>query len=184
MALLRALRTWPLHTPGPGDPKANQFGKPEPRSWERMQSILDGLTSTFPLPQIGVAVGTVEEPGPAHENASCSHTWTPPITPVACCNYGWNRSSLKEFIRRVEAAGITELDVWREDLQPPPGQVRHNHSALVCKLERMYETSTYARTRYLTQWLLPVCSFTEYGTSSMVHRRDRSVSESRLRWTC
>ena len=121
---------WPLHISGPGDPKANQFGKPEPRSWDRMQSILDGLTSTFPLPQIGVAVGTVEEPGPAHENASCSHTWTPPITPVACCNYGWNRSSLKEFIRRVEAAGITELDVWREDLQPPPGQVRRNYTVL------------------------------------------------------
>ena len=44
---------------------------------------------------------------------------------------------MKEFIRRVEAAGITELDVWREDLQPPPGQVRHNYGALVCKLKRI-----------------------------------------------
>eukprot|EP01044_Picomonas_judraskeda_P005033 COSAG03_NODE_459_length_7747_cov_410.433708_3_plen_76_part_00 len=54
---------------GPGDPNANQFGKPEPRNMTQMQSIIDGLTSKIPLRQIGVAVGSVELPG--HANASC-----------------------------------------------------------------------------------------------------------------
>ena len=99
---------------GPGDPNANQFGKPEPRNMSQMQAIIDGLTAKFPLPQIGVAVGTVELPG--HANASCGPGF------AACTNYGWNRTTLKEFIRRVEVAGITELDVWREDLEPPKGE--------------------------------------------------------------
>ena len=99
---------------GPGDPNANQFGKPEPRNMSQMQQILDGLTAKIPLPQIGVAVGTVELPG--HANASCGPGFS------ACTNYGWNRTTLREFIKRVEAAGITELDVWREDLTPPKGE--------------------------------------------------------------
>ena len=61
---------------GPGDPNANQFGKPEPRNMSQMQAIIDGLTAKFPLPQIGVAVGTVELPG--HANASCGQRPDPP----------------------------------------------------------------------------------------------------------
>ena len=135
---------------GPGDPHANQFGRPEPRTMADMQVILDGLVAAIPRSQIAVAVGTVEQPGPTHANASCGFgtirqhngnvccsVWSPSVMrlsvylfaadakdrSVACCNYGWNQTTLREFLRRVDAAGIKEVDVWREDLEPPKGQI-------------------------------------------------------------
>ena len=39
-----------------------------------MQAILDGLTAVVPRPQIAVAVGTVEQPGPTHEHFSSRYT--------------------------------------------------------------------------------------------------------------
>ena len=70
---------------GPGDPNANQFGKPEPRNMSQMQAIIDGLTAKFPLPQIGVAVGTVELPG--HANASCGQRPDRPPIFSSCVDF-------------------------------------------------------------------------------------------------
>eukprot|EP01052_Picozoa_sp_SAG31_P047387 SAG31_NODE_9468_length_1273_cov_0.893526_2_plen_156_part_00 len=71
---------------------------------------------------IAPAVGLTEMPG--HENASCCG-W-PQCANLSnpacgCLNYGWNHSAFAAFVREVEALGIEEIDVWRQDMTPPPG---------------------------------------------------------------
>eukprot|EP01043_Picozoa_sp_COSAG02_P044451 COSAG02_NODE_3973_length_5970_cov_1.807529_2_plen_137_part_00 len=61
---------------------------------------------------------------PGHENASCGG-W-PQCANVSnpacgCLDYGWNHSAFATFVREVEALGIQEIDVWRQDMTPPPG---------------------------------------------------------------
>ena len=85
---------------------------------------LANLQKMLPLPTIAPAVGLVELPG--HENASCGG-W-PQCTNLTnrkcgCLNFLWNRSTLHEFVLQVEAAGMSELDVWRMDMTPPRGTV-------------------------------------------------------------
>ena len=33
----------------------------------------------------------------------------------------WNHITFAAFVREVEAAGMSEIDVWRQDMTPPPG---------------------------------------------------------------
>lgn len=61
---------------------------------------------------------------PGHENASCG--WDPPCTNASdpkckCLNYGWNETMFTQFVADVEAAGMEEIAVWREDMTPPSG---------------------------------------------------------------
>jgi hypothetical protein len=67
------------------------------------------------LPELRMAapaVGLTEMPG--HVNASCGG-W-PQCANVSnpacgCLDYGWNQSAFATFVRAVEAAGVTEIDV-------------------------------------------------------------------------
>ena len=83
---------------------------------------LPALKRLLPLQMIAPAVGVTELPG--HENASCGG-WpqcanlTNPA--CGCLNYSWNHSAFAAFVRRVESLGISEIDVWRQDMTPPPG---------------------------------------------------------------
>ena len=84
------------------------------------------LNGTQQLRMIAPAIGMTEMPG--HENASCGG-W-PQCANISdhrcgCLNYGWNASGLSAFVAEVEALGITEIDVWRQDMTPPPGTIPH-----------------------------------------------------------
>jgi hypothetical protein len=76
-----------------------------------------GMVAPFArlLPELRMAapaVGLTEMPG--HVNASCGG-W-PQCANVSnpacgCLDYGWNQSAFATFVRAVEAAGVTEIDV-------------------------------------------------------------------------
>ena len=38
-----------------------------------------------------------------------------------CIDYKWNHTAFSAFVREVERLGINEIDVWRQDMTPPPG---------------------------------------------------------------
>lgn len=82
------------------------------------------LKQMLPLRMIAPAVGLTEMPG--HRDASCGG-W-PQCTNFSdpacgCIDYGWNRTAFAVFVRDVEAAGITEIDIYRQDMTPPPGTI-------------------------------------------------------------
>ena len=68
------------------------------------------------LHMIAPAVGLTGMPG--HKNASCggwpqcANTSDPKC---GCIDYGWNQSTLANFVAEVESLGIREIDVWRQD---------------------------------------------------------------------
>lgn len=83
---------------------------------------LPRLMQLLPLQMIAPAVGVTEMAG--HANASCGG-W-PQCANITnpkcgCLNYGWNHSTFAAFVRQVEALGIGEIDVWRQDMTPPLG---------------------------------------------------------------
>ena len=87
------------------------------------QQLLN-LKKALPVSAVAPAVGLTEMPG--HANASCGG-W-PQCTNFSdpacgCLDYGWNHSAFAKFVRDVESAGFTEIDVWREDMTPPKGTV-------------------------------------------------------------
>ena len=45
-----------------------------------------------------------------------------------------NHSAFAAFVREVEALGINEIDVWRNDLTPPPGTTAHIPDWLLSEL--------------------------------------------------
>jgi hypothetical protein len=78
----------------------------------------------LPLSAFATAVGLTEMPG--HANASCG-AW-PQCANVSnpacgCIDYGWNHTQFAAFVKDVEEAGITEIDIYRQDMTPPPGTV-------------------------------------------------------------
>lgn len=95
---------------------AEYFNKGNP-----VQKVVN-LTHLLPLSVIAPAVGMTELAG--HANASCGG-W-PQCANISnpacgCLDYGWNHSAFSAFIRGVEALGVTEIDVYRQDMTPPPG---------------------------------------------------------------
>eukprot|EP00038_Savillea_parva_P010499 m.190757 g.190757 ORF g.190757 m.190757 type:complete len:405 (-) comp18120_c0_seq1:2038-3252(-) len=85
---------------------------------------LDALKTLMPTRMAVPAVGLTEMPN--HRNASCGG-W-PQCANVSdprcgCIDYGWNQSSFAAFVRNVENGGFNEIDVYRQDLTPPPGTV-------------------------------------------------------------
>ena len=85
------------------------------------QQVVD-LKKLMPLRQIAAGVGLVDAPG--HRNASCGG-W-PQCTNISnpacgCLWYGWTAKTLDAFVGAAEQAGVEEIDVWREDMTPPPG---------------------------------------------------------------
>jgi hypothetical protein len=36
-------------------------------------------------------------------------------------NYGWNESTFHDFVAAMSAMEVQEIDVWRQDMTPPPG---------------------------------------------------------------
>ena len=85
------------------------------------QQVLN-LKKVVPVGQIAAGVGLVDASG--HKNASCGG-W-PQCTNFSdpacgCLWYGWNASTLSAFVDAAEAAGVEEIDVWRQDMTPPPG---------------------------------------------------------------
>jgi hypothetical protein len=100
-----------------------QFGKPYPRTIKGLGKKLSTLLSLVPsLTQVTTGIGLQSAPG--HLNSSCG-AWpqcanlTDPA--CGCCDYGWTQPTLREFLALVEAAGVQELFVWRQDMTPPPG---------------------------------------------------------------
>ena len=88
-----------------------------------MKILLD-LQEMLTPSQVGIGVGLVEMPG--HENASCSG-W-PQCTDFdnpacMCLDYGWDKDAFRNFIMEAANAGVEEIDVWRNDITPPPGTV-------------------------------------------------------------
>jgi hypothetical protein len=83
---------------------------------------LTNLKAAVPLGQIAVGVGLVEMPG--HRNASCGG-W-PQCTNFSnpacgCYDYGWTEDGFRTFTSQAAMAGVTQIDVWRQDMTPPPG---------------------------------------------------------------
>ena len=83
---------------------------------------LPALKQMLPLPAIAPAVGLTAAAG--HKNASCGG-WPQcaNVTDKACgcIDYKWNHTAFSAFVREVERLGISEIDVWRQDMTPPPG---------------------------------------------------------------
>jgi hypothetical protein len=93
------------------------------------------LGKMLPAAMAVPAIGLTEMPG--YANASCGG-W-PQCTNFSnprcgCLDYGWNQSSFAAFVRNVEAVGFTEIDVYRQDLSPPPGTTPSIPSWLIDEL--------------------------------------------------
>ena len=91
---------------------------------EKNMQILQDLQQMLSPSQVGIGVGLVEMPG--HENASCSG-W-PQCTDFdnpacMCLDYGWDADSFRKFVTDAASAGVEEIDVWRNDITPPPGTI-------------------------------------------------------------
>eukprot|EP01050_Picozoa_sp_SAG11_P022689 SAG11_NODE_4355_length_1935_cov_0.935185_2_plen_273_part_00 len=85
------------------------------------------LARLLPRPMLAPGIGLVEIPG--HENASCGgwpdgHQCTNLSDPACgCIDYRWSQATLHDFITQAEQLGVQEIDVWRMDLDIPPGTV-------------------------------------------------------------
>lgn len=91
------------------------------KPYDNMKILHDYQELLLPS-QAGIGVGLVDMPG--HENASCSG-W-PQCTDFdnpacMCIDYGWNEQSFRKFIKDAAESGVQEIDVWRNDITPPPG---------------------------------------------------------------
>lgn len=96
----------------------------DPENPGNNMQILKDLQEMLTPSQVGIGVGLVDMPG--HENASCSG-W-PQCTdfdnPACnCLNYRWDNDAFRHFITEAANAGVEEIDVWRNDITPPPGTV-------------------------------------------------------------
>jgi hypothetical protein len=88
------------------------------------QMMLQVLKKSLPLRMIAPAVGMPEMPG--HQNASCGafpQCANMNDPKCGCLDYGWTEAAFKVFVSDIEAAGISQIDVWRMDMTPPPGTV-------------------------------------------------------------
>jgi hypothetical protein len=78
---------------------------------------LDAMQKLVPADRLAASVGAVETP--AHINATCN--WDGKQL-SQCYDYGWNQTTLRAFLSMLSTGGVRELNVWRQDLAPPPGQ--------------------------------------------------------------
>ena len=95
------------------------------KPYDNMKILQDYQELIVPS-QAGIGVGLVDMPG--HENASCSG-W-PQCTDFdnpacMCIDYGWTEESFRKFIMQAADAGVEEIDVWRNDITPPPGTIAY-----------------------------------------------------------
>ena len=85
---------------------------------------------------LSISVDNIDITGTNFSNPQCG-----------CLDYGWNQTSFSAFVRAVEDAGVTEIDVWRQDMTPPLGTVPAIPPWLISELAGFLARDTYASER-------------------------------------